>query len=92
VTNHINKQHYIISNAKLHEKHFLEIFQKNIEGGIEITNKFNLIFPIEKREKSGLINFPPTHSLQTNTTHIISVLMLYVRKKLKYLQYLNFPW
>jgi hypothetical protein len=59
----------MIFNAKLHGKYFLEIFQKDMEGGIETANKFSLIFPIEKRRESGLINFshPPT-LLQTNTT------------------------
>jgi hypothetical protein len=72
VTNHVDKQHYMISNAKLHGKYFLEIFQKNMESGIEIANKFGLIFPIEKGGESGSINFPhlPT-LLQTNTIYTI---------------------
>jgi hypothetical protein len=69
VTNHIDNQHYIIPNTKLHRKYFLEIFQKDMKGSIEIADKFSLIFPIEKGGESGSINFshPPT-LLQTNTT------------------------
>jgi hypothetical protein len=69
MTNHVNKQYYVISNAKLHGKYFLEIFQKDIEGGIKIANKFGLIFPIQKGGESGSINFShPPILLQTNTT------------------------
>jgi hypothetical protein len=44
----MDNQHYVIPNAKLHGKYFLEIFQKDMEGGIETANKFSLIFPGEK--------------------------------------------
>jgi hypothetical protein len=69
VTNHVDNQHHVISNAKLCGKYFLEIFQKDIEGGIETADKFSLIFPMEKEGESGSINFShlPT-LLQTNTT------------------------
>jgi hypothetical protein len=68
VTNHVDNQHHVIPNAKLHRKYFLEIFQKDIEGGIETANKFSLIFPIEKGGESGSINFShPLTLLQTNT-------------------------
>jgi hypothetical protein len=68
VTNHVDNQHYVISNAKLHGKYFLEIFQKDIKSGIETANKFSLIFPIAKGGESGSINFShPSTLLQTNT-------------------------
>jgi hypothetical protein len=71
VTNHVDNQHYVIPNAKLHGKYFLEIFQ-DIEGGIETIDKFSLTFPIEKRGESGSINFShPPILLQTNTTYTI---------------------
>jgi hypothetical protein len=57
VTNHVDNQHHVIPNAKLCGKYFLEIFQKDIEGGIETADKFSLIFPIEKGGESGSINF-----------------------------------
>jgi hypothetical protein len=41
----------MILNAKIHEKYFLEIFQKDIESSIETADKFILIFPIEKEKK-----------------------------------------
>jgi hypothetical protein len=44
-------QHYVIPNAKLRGKYFLEIFQKDMEGGIETVDKFGLIFSMEKGEK-----------------------------------------
>jgi hypothetical protein len=63
----MDNQYHVISNVKLHGKYFLEIFQKDMEGGIETANKFGLIFPMEKEGESSLINFshPPTF-LQTN--------------------------
>jgi hypothetical protein len=69
VTNYVDNKHHMISNAKLHRKYFLEIFLKDIEGGIETADNFSLTFPIEKGGESGSINFshPPT-LLQTNTT------------------------
>jgi hypothetical protein len=59
VTNHVDNQHHVISNAKLHGKYFLEIFQKDMKGGIETANNFGLM---EKGGESGSINFsyPPT--------------------------------
>jgi hypothetical protein len=68
-SDHVDNQHYIISNAKLCGKYFLEIFQKDMKGGIETADKFSLTFPMEKEGESGSINFshPPT-LLQTNTT------------------------
>jgi hypothetical protein len=47
VTNHVDNQH-VISNTKLCGKYFLEIFQKDMEGGIETADKFSLIFSMEK--------------------------------------------
>jgi hypothetical protein len=90
VINHVDNQYYVIFNAKLCGKYFLEIFQKDMKGSIETADKFILIFPIEKEGESGSINFshPPTF-LQTNTTVL---LIVYTRKKLKLLQHLNFPW
>jgi hypothetical protein len=69
VTNHVDNQHHVIPNTKIHRKYFLEIFQKDMEGSIVTANKFSLIFPMEKAGESGSINFshPPT-LLQTNTT------------------------
>jgi hypothetical protein len=65
----------VIFNAKLHEKYFLEIFQKDIESSIETVNKFSLIFLMEKGEKSGLIYFfHPPILLQTNTTYTIGII------------------
>jgi hypothetical protein len=59
----------MIPNVKLRGKYFLEIFQKDMKGGIETADQFSLIFPMEKGGESGSINFshPPT-LLQTNTT------------------------
>jgi hypothetical protein len=57
VTNHVDNQHHMIPNTKLHGKYFLEIFQKDMEGGIKTANKFSLIFPMEKGGESGSINF-----------------------------------
>jgi hypothetical protein len=84
VTNHVDNQHHLILNAKLHGKYFLEIFQKDIEGGIETANKFSLIFPMEKRGESGSIIFshPPT-LLQTNTTCIIGFINGIHKKKVE---------
>jgi hypothetical protein len=84
VTNHINKQYYIIFNTKLHGKYFLEIFQKDIEGSIETVDKFGLIFSIEKRGESGSINFP--HSpilLQTSTTYTIDFIDSICKEKVE---------
>jgi hypothetical protein len=65
----VDKHYYVIPNAKLHGKYFLEIFQKNMEGGIEAADKFGLIFSMEKGGESGSINFPHSPTLlQTNTT------------------------
>jgi hypothetical protein len=69
VANYVNKQHHIISNTKLRGKYFLEIFQKDMEGGIETTNKFGFIFSMEKGEESGSINFPHPSSYRL-TLHI----------------------
>jgi hypothetical protein len=72
VTNHVDNQYHVIPNTKLRGKYFLEIFQKDMEGGIETADKFSLIFLIEKRGESGSINFShPPILLQTNTTCII---------------------
>jgi hypothetical protein len=42
VTNHVDNQHHVIPNTKLHGKYFLEIFQKDMEGGIETAVLFSL--------------------------------------------------
>jgi hypothetical protein len=69
VTNHVDNQYHMIPNTKLRGKYFLEIFQKDMEGGIEIVDKFSLIFSMEKGGESGSINFShPLILLQTNTT------------------------
>jgi hypothetical protein len=60
VINHVNNQYYVISKVKLCRKYFLEIFQKDMEGGIETANKFSLTFSMEKGGESGPIIFP-TH-------------------------------
>jgi hypothetical protein len=70
----MDNQHYVIPNTKLHGKYFLEIFQKDIKGSIETANKFSLIFPIEKGEESGSINFSHPILLQTNTTCTIDII------------------
>jgi hypothetical protein len=64
VTNHVDNQHHIISNAKLCGKYFLEIFQKDMEGGIETADKFSLIFLMEK----GVQLIFPTHPLSYRLT------------------------
>jgi hypothetical protein len=84
VTNHVDNQYHVISNAKLCGKYFLEIFQKDMEGGIETADKFSLIFPIEKGGESSSINFshPPT-LLQTNTTCTIGFIDGIHKKKVE---------
>jgi hypothetical protein len=59
----------MIFNVKLSGKYFLEIFQKDMEGGIETANKLGLIFPLEKRRESGSINFPHPPTSYKLTLH-----------------------
>jgi hypothetical protein len=58
----VDNQHHIIPNTKLCGKYFLEIFKKDMKGGIKTANKLSLIFPMEKGGESDSINFshPPT--------------------------------
>jgi hypothetical protein len=58
----MDNQYYVISNAKLCGKYFLEIFQKDMKSGIKTADKFSLTFSMEKGGESSLINFshPPT--------------------------------
>jgi hypothetical protein len=93
VTNHVDNQHHMIPNAKLCRKYFLEIFQKDMEDGVETVNKFGLIFPMEKEGESGSINFShPPILLQTNTIYTIGFIDGIHKEKLKHLRHLNFPW